>query len=94
MHILYCADMSWPAEHEMRPFLVQKRLLHLSYTSVKPGAYNAHKYMHGSTVGLLISKVHGLLKFPRFQPIGSMRTVLIKTLRYCWILPNVRDTET
>jgi hypothetical protein len=71
------------AEHEMRPFLVQKRLLHLSYTSVKPGAYNAHKYMHGSTVGLLISKVHGLLKFPRFQPIGSMRTVLIKTLRYC-----------
>ncbi|KAH8516865.1 hypothetical protein H0E87_005000, partial [Populus deltoides] len=51
-----------------------KRLLHLSYTSVKPGAYNAHKYMHGSTVGLLISKVHGLLKFPRFQPIGSMRT--------------------
>ena len=54
-----------------------------SYKSVKPGAYNDHKYMHGSTVGLSISKVHGLLKLPWFQPIGFRRAVLIKTLRYC-----------
>ncbi|KAL3604152.1 hypothetical protein D5086_005011 [Populus alba] len=57
-----------------------KRLLHLSYKSVKPGAYNDHKYMHGSTAGLSISKVNGLLKLPWFQPIGFRRAVLIKTL--------------
>lgn len=48
--------------------------IHLS----NQGHIMPHKYMHGSTVGLLISKVHGLLKFLWFQPIGSMRTVLIK----------------